>query len=406
MRKITIVGAGQSGLILGIGLLQKGYDVTIITDKTGEEVSKGRVLSSQAMFNQSLDIERALGMDDWDNICTKIEGIDVSVAASDGTKAINFASKLSTGHANSVDQRVKMPVWMAKFKDQGGKLVIDSADIDMLETCSTNSDLVIVASGKGEIGKMFERDAQKSTFDKPMRALALTYVKNMKPRDEYSAVNFSVIPGVGEYFTFPALTTSGNCDIMVFEAIPGGEMDCWQGVDTPQAHLAMSKSLLAKYLPWEAARCDDIELTDENGRLAGRFPPTIRKPIGRLPSGSIVMGLADTICLNDPITGQGSNNATKCAKIFLDRILAHGDKPFDADWMQGTFDDFWAYANYVVQWTNGMLLPPPDHVLEIFGAAQSSPETATKIVDGFDDPRDFYPWFMDPDAAKKYLANL
>ena len=406
MRKITIIGAGQSGLLLGIGLKKKGYDVTIVTNKTGDEVRTGKVLSSQAMFNQSLDIERDLGLNFWENTCPHIDGISVSVAGPDGNKAIDWAARLKTGYANSVDQRVKMPAWMDEFEKIGGKLVIEDVTLDGLEDYANDADLVLVASGKGDIGKMFERDAEKSAFDKPMRALGLTYVKNMVPRDEYSAVCFNIIPGVGEYFVFPALTTSGPCEIMVFEGIPGGEMDCWGDVKSPEQHLEVSKGILNKFLPWEAERCGEIELTDDNGILAGRFPPTIRKPVGTLPSGAIVMGMADAVCLNDPITGQGSNNATKCAKVIYDSILAQEDRAFDAAWMNGTFNAFWDYAKFVVNWTNAMLLPPPEHVLNLFGAAQISPELATRIVDGFNDPRDFYPWFMEEAAANDYLAGL
>ena len=32
-------------------------------------------------------------------------------------------------------------------------------------------------------------------------------------------------------------------------------------------------------------------------------------------------GLGDAVCLNDPITGQGSNNAAKAAAVYLKRIL-------------------------------------------------------------------------------------
>lgn len=406
MRKITIIGAGQSGLLMGIGLKKKGYDVTIVTNRTGDEIFNGGILSSQAMFGAALDIERDFGVDFWEDECPKIDGVSLTVASPDGDKAIDWAARLTTGHANSIDQRVKMPVWMVEFERLGGKLVIADVTIDSLERIAAECDLVMVASGKGDIGKMFERDAEKSPFDKPMRALGLTYVKNMAPRSEYSAVAFNIIPGVGEYFTFPALTTTGPCDIMVFEGIPSGEMDCWGGVSSPEEHLAMSKKILEKYLPWESERCANIELTDDNGILAGRFPPTTRKPVGRLPSGRIVLGIADSICLNDPITGQGSNNATKCTKIYFDSILNHGDKDFDEAWMQKTFDEFWSYATYVVDWTNSFLVPPKDHVLKILGAAGQHPETAQRIVDGFSDPRDFHPWFMEADAAADYLKKI
>lgn len=150
----------------------------------------------------------------------------------------------------------------------------------------------------------------------------------------------------------------------------------------------------------------DIELTDENGILAGRFPPTVRKPIGTLPSGAKVLGLGDAVCLNDPITGQGSNNAGKAAAVYLSAILDHGDKPFDEAFMQSTFDQFWDYAQWVVRWTNMMLLPPPPFVLNIMGSAQVLSGLAKRIANGFDDPRDFFPWFADESAANDYLNSL
>lgn len=113
-----------------------------------------------------------------------------------------------------------------------------------LERLATENALVILAAGKGEVVKLFERDATRSPFDKPMRVLALTYVKGLQPKQDYSRVAFNLIPGVGEYFVFPALSVNGPYDIMVFEGVPGGPMDCWRDIKTPQDHLAQSLNLL------------------------------------------------------------------------------------------------------------------------------------------------------------------
>jgi hypothetical protein len=407
MRKITIIGGGQSGLQLGIGLLKSGHGVRIVQNRTAEQIATGKVLSSQCMFSNAVQHERDLGIDFWSATCPPVEGINFIVPNPDGsgTKVIDWAARLDS-NAYSVDQRVKIPRWMAEFQALGGQLVIADAGIAEIETYAARDDLVIVASGKGEVGAMFTRDAEKSAYDKPMRALALTYVTGMTPRETHSAVEFNLIPGVGEYFVFPALTTTGPCEIMVFEGVPGGPMDCWADVKAPEQHLAKSLEILKTFLPWEYERSKNCQLTDDNGVLAGRFAPTIRHPVATLPSGRKVLGLGDAVCLNDPITGQGSNNAAKAAAIYLKRILDHGDKPFDATWMQGTFDQFWDYAQWVVGWTNMMLLPPPPFILEIMGTACAEPRLAHRMTNGFDDPRDFFPWFADPNAAATYLAEL
>src|SRR5262245_34567543 len=358
MRRVAIVGGGQSGLQLALGLLQNDFEVTVICNRTAEQVLSGRVSSSQFMFHDARQNERELGINFWEKKCPVTEGIAFTIPGPEKSRALFWEAKLDH-YGQSVDQRVKFAGWMKEFAKRGGNLVIQDAGPEQVDQYSRSHELVIVAAGKGEINRMFERDAVKSPFDKPMRALALTYVKNLVPRTPFTAVSFNLVPGVGEYFVFPALTTTGVCEIMVFEGVPGGPMDCWSDVKTAEQHLAKSKWILQTFLPWEAERCRNVALTDDNGILSGRFPPTVRKPVATLPNGATVLGMADVVVLNDPITGQGSNNASKSAALYLTAILAHGERPFDRAFAQACFDRYWDYAQHVTVWTNALLQPPP-----------------------------------------------
>jgi flavin reductase (DIM6/NTAB) family NADH-FMN oxidoreductase RutF len=404
MKRIAIIGAGQSGLQLALGLLNAGYEVTLVSDRSAEEIRRGRVMSSQCMFDSALQTERDLKLNLWEQECPRVEAISLTVPGARREKMIDWAARLDS-YAQAVDQRIKMPRWMGEFQKRGGQLVIAEAQISDVDSYARQNDLTIVATGKGNLGRLFERDASRSPYETPQRILALTYVKNMVPRAAGPAVCFNLIPGVGEYFVFPALTVSGACEIMVFEGVRGGPMDCWSGVKTPDEHLAKSKWILETYLPWEAERCAKIELTDDQGILSGSLTPVVRRPSASLPSGRVVLGMADAVVLNDPITGQGSNNAAKSADIYLKRILERGDGAADAEWMQETFDRYWTgYARWVTEWTN-LLLNPAPHVLKILESAAELPDVAEAVVNGFDDPRSLFPWFMQAADAETYLAK-
>lgn len=405
MRNVAIIGAGQSGLQLGLSLLETGYTVTIVTNRTADDIRQGKVMSSQCMFHTALQTERDVGLNFWEEQCPAVEGIGFTLVNPEtGDAAFSWSARLER-YAQSVDQRVKMPYWIEEFERRGGKLIIQDVGIDELEQLTAEYELVLLAAGKGEVVKQFERDAQRSTFDKPQRALALTYVKGMKPISPYSRVTFNVIPGVGEYFCFPALTVNGPCEIMVFEGIPEGPMDCWQDAKTPEQHLQMSKDILNTYLPWEAERCSEIELTDAGGYLSGRFAPSVRKPILTLPSGRKVFGMADALVVNDPITGQGSNNAAKCSKIYFDAILARDSQEFSSEWMQQTFESYWNYAETVVAWTNSLLVPPEPQMIDVLAAASQNQAIASTIANNFDDPRQFAPWWFDQSAAQRFIQS-
>jgi hypothetical protein len=419
MRKITIVGAGQSGLMTAVGLVRKGYDVTVVSDRTPEEIRNGRVSSSQGMQATPIAYEREMGLRLWDDIYHPWDGIEFNVLnPADGGKVSSFAQRLGpqNGRADwvvdSIDQRVKMPAWIYRFEELGGKMRYESADLAALDRYAAESDLVMVASGKGEIGRLLERDDEKSVYDKPQRGLALAYVKGMAPirtRDHGEikrGLTWNAHPGVGEYFVCNALTTSGECDIMIFEAIPGGPGDTLDMHAGPEQFLKDCLHVLDKFYPHEAERCKNVELTDDLGILTGRFPPTIRKPLMRLPGGGLAMGIADAVCLNDPITGQGSCNAAKFAKVVYDAVLNHAHEPFDADWMQGVFDDYWQQAKAVVDWTNHLLDGPGPAATKLLMAANDNQDIADFLLRGMDDANRLMPYFFDDTAADDLIRRL
>ena len=402
MRKITIIGAGHAGLQLGIGLLGQGHEVTIVSNRSKEDIAQGKILSSQSMYNMAVALEREQGLLFWDEACPPIEGMHVRAGNAEAGVMVDFRTRMPAGQ--SVDQRLKVPRWMDEFERKGGTIRISDVGIAEAEALAAQCDLLLVATGKGELGKFFERDDERCQYPSPQRLTALTYVHGMKPREDFGAFNINVNPGIGEFVHFPGLTLSGPCDIINLECILGGPMDRWTDVKTPEQHLALTLELIHEFFPWEAHRFTNVRLTDSNGILAGAVTPTVRKPVGTLPSGRSVLGIGDIHILNDPMTGQGSNNASKGATRLMKAITAHGNRPFDRDWMQEIAQDNWNNAQWSARLTNTMLNPPA-YVLNILGACQGSPKLAQALAAGFNDPRTMADWYFDEQGAEHMIAS-
>ena len=404
--KITIVGAGQSGLALAFGLLRYDYSVTVISDRTPEDLLYGRVTSSQCMFDSAQGFERALGINFWDAECPNINGVRISGYLPDhpDSPVTSWAAPLDRP-AQSIDQRLKFSRWMKAFEELGGDLQFVVADVDLLERQAQESDLVVVAAGKGSISNLFDRDDQKSTFSSPQRSLAMFYVDGLEARSE-SFVEFNAIPEVGEYLTYPALTRQGDCQIMLFEAIPAGPMDIWTSAASDSDCLARAHAVLRKYLPSEAVRARSVSLIDGGATLVGAFTPTVRHPVGTLPSGAHVLGMGDVLVLNDPITAQGANNANKFAETYLHAITHHSGR-FDREFMQQTFTDFWRSIGEVsTAFTTQFLGPSPDHARQLHMAAGRYPEIGRRMAACMNDPNEARGFVLDPVGAYRFIDDV
>ena len=371
--------------------MQHGYDVSLVTLFTPEQLERGRILSNQCMWRDALQIERELGLALWDDVVPPIPGFDTSVIDKSGTVLHRYPAPLSYP-GQSIDQRLKFAAWIRLFVSKGGKVVYADVGETELEDLSAQSDLVVVATGKGKgaIKGFFERDDEHSAYREPMRYGASFHVKNRVPDSRYSPEyeTWAVIPDVGEFWIFPTLTVHGPGHVVCVQGVPKGPLDVWASLEGLDAHLATMMALLQRWLPDEAERCRHMEPVDPKAWLSGGVTCVVNHPVRRLSSGRHVLALGDSHVLNDPISQQGSNNATLAARVYLDAILAHEDRPYDAGWMRNTAGRNWTFAQSAVRLTE-TYLESPDYFRKVFTAAARTPSVARMLADSNNDVIDF-----------------
>jgi 2-polyprenyl-6-methoxyphenol hydroxylase-like FAD-dependent oxidoreductase len=408
MRRIVVVGAGQAGLLLALGLQRNGYAVTVVAERTADELRAGRLISNACVFAPGLRHERKMGVDFWNDRVPWVREVSFTAAGAPGERepAISWKSTLDE-HAEAVDQRLKMSAWLEEFARIGGEVRIARVTPDELEPYAREFDLVLVAAGRGpQFAELFPRNEAESRYSAPQRALAALYVEpaGSAPLPMAPGVNFGLSP-VGECFALPVLTLSGPVVGLGFFGIPGGPLDAWDDVQGSDQYFEVAHRLLSTHFPWMAEITAAARPGGPLDTLAGRITPVVRHPVGTLPSGAKVLAMGDTAVTNDPVGGQGANMATRCAAAYLDSILDYGDKPYDEEFMHSSFARFWEFARHSTLFTNDLLQPPSAPILETLGAAQANSEVAHRFAQLFEDPSDYEGWLTDPAAAAQYLKD-
>nr|WP_221308310.1 styrene monooxygenase/indole monooxygenase family protein [Nocardiopsis mwathae] len=420
-----IVGAGQSGLHLAHTLLDHGYDTTIVTAQSSTEIRTGRPSATQLTMPRVLEMERAARLDRWRDQAPRYTGARLSLRPQ-GASPIEFTGTFTTGYGVSVDRRMKMADWLEHFEDRGGKVTIHGVTVSDLDYFTRMYDLIIVAVGAGELGALFGPDPTRSggAHEGVLTQALLTGVAppegtgeqglgeaiSLGPRE---AADGGLLPG-GEVFIVPILCADGPATSVFVKGRPGSALDCGPDIGgraTEQEILDALMGRLREHVPDVAARCEGAALVDDRAASIDRIVPQVRRPVGVLPSGGRVLGMADVVLSSDPISGQGWNNSTLCADAYLHAITYRGEAPFTEEWMEQTFDAFWedtgrhaaVFSEMVTGfWANSL----PDHFPELIEAVVAHPEVRDRWITGFDRPDDYEKWMFDPAKARAYISRF
>ena len=404
-KKIAIVGAGQAGLQLGMSLLgQDDCEVTLYSDRTPEEIAAGSLMATAILFQGKREIERELGLDFWSGTGKEVPGIEIEVRNQSGERALAFEAPFSDGPGMALDFRLKFPEWMREYQRRGGKLVIQKTGVEEIEKLAAANDLVVVAAGKGPMAKLFERDPDRSPpYEAPQRQIVAVVVDRDLDLDNMA---ISIVPGGAEIVLLPILSSKGerSTAILVFSREGSSFKERYDEVKSGDELRKMAVDCARKYCPEHAVALSGAKLVDERSHLRGAFTPVVKKPVGRLPSGAIVMGASDCLTLVDPICGNGLNNAVVMAKIMSRHIRAKDDANFSEAWMNRVFDEFWDYGKDVFVFMRA-LLEQPDYFGEALGPASENQKIASDIINGYPDPAGFAKWMRNESTARAHLRE-
>lgn len=408
MISIGIVGSGIAGLHLALYLQKQGIEATIYSDRSADEIRRGRLPGTTALMGMTRVRDTALGTDHWS-------------APEHGTRAIAFRIEGSPPLAFRaeveqpllfIDMRVYVPRLMADFQERGGTIAITPGRAEDVAALAAKHDLIVVATGRAGLAEMFPRLPDRSPYHEPQRRLFAGLFRGIRHPSSFQ-MTFNIVPGQGELFESQFLTLDGVVSGLLIEAIPGGPLDPLTRLryeDDPAAFNAAVLAVVRDHAPDTYARTDPATfgLIRALDTLAGGFTPTARRGWAPLGGGRFAMAVGDAHITHDPLMGQGANAASHAAwslgEFLVARLRAGGS--FDEAFCVAAEAHLWEGARPATELSNGFLQPPPPHAIGLFVAAAQNQALANAFVDNLSDPKKQLAVLSSPDATAAFIASF
>jgi 2-polyprenyl-6-methoxyphenol hydroxylase-like FAD-dependent oxidoreductase len=402
MTNIAIVGAGVSGLHLGLLLQSHDVPVTIYTDRSGDQIASGKLLNTVAHHHHTLERERALGVHHWDALQY---GYFCHQHAIFGTpEEIRFRGDFA--HPSSiVDYRLYLPRLMEDYEQRGGKLVLGPVDGEAIERIGAEHDLVVVAAGRGS-GAMFAPRPEKCPYDKPQRRLSAGIYHGVA-YTQPKGVGVHLSLGHGELLELPITSREGFATALLFENIPGGDLELLADIDYAEDPAKFNQVVLQKlrdHYPMCAERIDESSfgLMGPTDILQGALTPVVREDFIRLDSGTYALAMGDAHCVVDPVNGQGANSASYSAWVIGHAIL--DDYGLDEQFCRRVAREREAFVTGVSDWTN-MILNPEEHVIGLLMAMSQSKPLCDAYTQNFNHPDRQWAAVATPERTAAFIAR-
>src|SRR5438270_581221 len=150
MRNAAIVGSGITGLAAAHGLLRAGFRVDLYSDRTPEQwLNESRPTGTAARFDLALTFERELGLNFWDDVAPRGEGVFLTFCPTLHNPLVRLVGRLRRPF-QAIDVRLQSYRWMKELAARGGKVIIEQVDAVRLDQIAAQHDLTIVATGRAE----------------------------------------------------------------------------------------------------------------------------------------------------------------------------------------------------------------------------------------------------------------
>jgi 2-polyprenyl-6-methoxyphenol hydroxylase-like FAD-dependent oxidoreductase len=297
---------------------------------------------------------------------------------------------------------------MQDFTKRGGKIEYRRIEERDIRPLVARFDLLVVSTGKGPLGQLFNYRPEHTPYSQPQRRLCVGLYTGVRQPDPMN-VTLSVSPGHGEMIVIPTITFGGIANALLMENVPGGDMEELATLsydDNPKHFLKVLLGKLEKHHPTTYDRIDvaRFDLAQPQDLLQGGVVPTVRNTMVEFDDGKCAIALGDVHAIVDPMMGQGANVASYAAFVLGEEIV--NADALDARLCEKIDLKRQDRVLAASRWTNVMLQPPTEALGMLIGAMSQNPALANEFTENFNYPDRQWDRISTPQRIQAWIERM
>ncbi len=404
MGRIGIVGAGTAGLHLALLLQKRGVEATLYAERTADEVRAGRLPNTVVHNHRTRAREREIGANFWDDEAPPIAGHWHWIPTE---PPLDFPGYFKAPSL-AVDYRVYQARLLEAFEERGGKVEVGALGAGDLGRLAARHELVVVSTGRGGLTDLFPPVAGRSPFTAPARLLHAGLYRGVADSGDPHHVVLSLLGPLGEIINIPMLSRDGHVEVLLFECVPGGDLEVVAKTpyaDDPKAHDRLVLEKLRTFAPRVYERVDERQfgVVDPTSVLQGAIVPTVRQSYREIDGGRFAIAAGDCHVSMDPVVGLGANAASLSAFVLGEAIAEGG--PFDEAFCKRVDERRLPGVLAHFDFTSFMLAPQPQ-LFDVIGAMSQNPALSDDFTDNFTDPARHLENLESPETVAGYVGRF
>jgi 2-polyprenyl-6-methoxyphenol hydroxylase-like FAD-dependent oxidoreductase len=383
-KRVGIIGAGISGMHLGLRLRQLNIDCTIMTDRSAEQVASSKLTNTVVHWPATLGRERVLRVYHWPAEEFGFHEIRHIIRT---PEPIEIRDR-TVMPARAIDYRIYLPNLMEDFANRGGRLEVAPLDAKDMRRIAERFDLVVVATPGFGFADLFPRDPALSPYDRPQRYWLTGLFTGFRLSEMRGAI-LSVAPGLGEAMAFPLFSRTGMVGALAISSRHPDDFAMLRVLSSRPKRTGFCAALLGTLEQLHPAIYEQIDTArfalqgpDDLARAA--VTPVVQRPQAYLGDGKYAIALGDAHVTVDPLLAQGANIGSYSA-FALAEAIEEADA-FDLRFGEHVERCRAAPILGASCWTNAFLQPPDAARIELMAAMSRDWRLAQEYFENFSRP--------------------